>query len=207
MKTKKWKLNCPRCNRVREYSWKHNYEIAKRDKTNCRPCVYEINRLEKRTINKVIKKGKLNAMYGKSVKDIWIEKHGKEKAEEMWKLRYENMNRPGKGIPFKEYVGDKAYQKYYENRHSEAMNRPIEDYKTYRRKVRYWTEKQPIHTLLNYEKRGKTGLDNSYHLDHIIPVSKGYKMGIDPMKIADISNLQFIPAIDNLKKGNKIIDE
>jgi group I intron endonuclease len=30
-------------------------------------------------------KGERNSMYGRSVKDIWIEKHGLEKAEEMWK--------------------------------------------------------------------------------------------------------------------------
>jgi hypothetical protein len=189
---------------VREYNWKHNYEEAQRDKTTCRNCASEINRLEKRTINKVIKKGKLNPMYGKSAKDIWIEKYGKEKAEVMWKLKYENMKRPGKGIPLREYLGEESYNKYYENRFSDAMNRPVDDYKTYNNKVRYWTEKQPLHTLPNYEKRGQTGLDESYHLDHIIPVTKGYEMGIDWMEIADIKNLQFIPAIDNIKKGNKI---
>ncbi len=36
--------------------------------------------------------GSKNPMYGKSLKDIWIEKHGLEKAEEMWIARNKNRN-------------------------------------------------------------------------------------------------------------------
>ena len=34
--------------------------------------------------------GKNNPMYGRSVKDIWIEKYGKEEANKMWENRYKN---------------------------------------------------------------------------------------------------------------------
>jgi len=41
-------------------------------------------------------------------------------------------------------------------------------------------------------------LGERFHVDHIVPLSRGGKHEID--------NLQVIPAIDNLRKGNKIID-
>lgn len=41
-------------------------------------------------------------------------------------------------------------------------------------------------------------LGDRFHVDHIVPLSRGGKH--------EITNLQVIPAIDNLRKGSKIID-
>jgi hypothetical protein len=65
------------------------------------------------------------------------------------------------------------------------------------------TEKQPLHTLKNHKKRGW----KKYHLDHIYPISKGYKEKISPKKIGDIRNLRFIYYKQNIKKGCKITSE
>jgi hypothetical protein len=46
-----------------------------------------------------------------------------------------------------------------------------------------------------------------YHLDHIIPIFHGWVHRIDPEIIGDISNLRFIPALENIKKGSKIEEE
>ena len=54
--------------------------------------------------------------------------------------------------------------------------------------------------LKNHEKRGF----KKYHLDHIYPISEGYKHDIDPKIIAHIDNLRFITRRTNMKKGNTV---
>jgi len=76
--------------------------------------------------------------------------------------------------------------------------------KHYREKVSWLSRKQPLHELENYDKWGREG---GYELDHIYPVSEGYKRGIPEEIISDIRNLQFIPKVDNIKKSNKVMDE
>lgn len=77
----------------------------------------------------------------------------------------------------------------------------IDDKDLYYRLVDSITKKQPIHLLEHSDKRGT----KSYHLDHIYPVSKGFKNKIPPEIIGDISNLRFIPWLDNIKKADKLI--
>jgi len=62
------------------------------------------------------------------------------------------------------------------------------------------TESQPLYILENFDKRGW----KNYHLDHIYPISMGYKEKISPEKIGDIKNLRFIHFEENLKKGSTI---
>ena len=56
-------------------------------------------------------------------------------------------------------------------------------WKAYKKLVWDLTEKQPIHKLPNFDKRGP----HNYHLDHKISVWFGYKNNIDPKIIADVS--------------------
>jgi len=79
----------------------------------------------------------------------------------------------------------------------------ISDFKLYSRIVRKLTEKQPVHLLENFDKRGTVGKEDAYHLDHKIPVKYGFDNNILPYIIADIKNLEMIPAIDNIRKGSK----
>lgn len=72
-------------------------------------------------------------------------------------------------------------------------------YKKYRRKVQYWTDKQAIQQLDNYDKRGRF----SYHLDHKFSVKMGFLESIPPRVISDIRNLEFIPYKENIRKGWK----
>lgn len=59
------------------------------------------------------------------------------------------------------------------------------------------TESQPLYTLTNHEKRHFKG----YHLDHIIPISYGFKNELPADVIGHISNLQFIPYKENMLKS------
>lgn len=79
--------------------------------------------------------------------------------------------------------------------------------KKYYYEVKRITNRQDLESLENYEKRGKARLsqDNSdvYHLDHIIPISEGYKNGISPEVIGDISNLRMLKWKENIGRNKK----
>jgi len=76
-------------------------------------------------------------------------------------------------------------------------------FEIYRNRVDVLTNKQPLHLLENNEKRGRAGVEGAYHLDHIMSVWKGFKNNIEPEKISDMSNLRFIPWLENQKKWYK----
>jgi predicted DNA-binding protein YlxM (UPF0122 family) len=70
----------------------------------------------------------------------------------------------------------------------------------YRREVISLTNKQPINLLKNYEKRGVSGLDGVYHLDHKYSIFEGFENNIKPEIVASLKNLVFIPWRDNVVK-------
>lgn len=78
-----------------------------------------------------------------------------------------------------------------------AKWRPYPEWTAYKKLVIKLTGKQPIDTLENYHLRGWNG----YHLDHKVSIWYGFENGIQAERIAHISNLQFIPAKENRKKG------
>lgn len=65
------------------------------------------------------------------------------------------------------------------------------------------TESQPLYILENFDKRGW----KNYHLDHIYPISMGFKEKISPEKIGNIKNLRFIHFEENIKKGSTITSD
>jgi hypothetical protein len=75
--------------------------------------------------------------------------------------------------------------------------------KLYYNLVRSLTEKQPLHLLDNFLKRGK----QTFHVDHIIPIIYGYNNNIPADEIAHINNLRIISATENLQKSCNLILE
>lgn len=73
----------------------------------------------------------------------------------------------------------------------------------YRGKVWSETNRQDLHLLENIEKRGKSGVDGAYQLDHIKSIKYGFDNGIDPEIIGNITNLRMIPWKQNRQKGYK----
>jgi NUMOD3 motif len=71
------------------------------------------------------------------------------------------------------------------------------EFKKYRRKVYYWTSKNDLTLLENYDKRGKIG----YHLDHKYSIAEGFRNKVPPKIIGSIDNLEFLLYTDNVKKG------
>jgi hypothetical protein len=72
-----------------------------------------------------------------------------------------------------------------------------EDFKKYRRKVYYWSEKNDLSQLSNYSNRSRNG----YHLDHKYSITEGFKNDVPPKVIGNIANLEFLPAKANISKG------
>lgn len=75
--------------------------------------------------------------------------------------------------------------------------------KVYYAKVWVITEDNDLTVLKNHEKRGF----RTYHLDHIFPISFGFKNNIPPEVIGNIDNLRFIHHKKNIDKGNVINEE
>lgn len=70
----------------------------------------------------------------------------------------------------------------------------------------FFTEKQPLFKLKNYKKRCWKG-HNCYELDHIFPISIGYKEKILPHLIGSLMNLRFIEKKENREKSFNLTEE
>ena len=77
------------------------------------------------------------------------------------------------------------------------------DYKKYKNDVMRITNQQRIDELSNYQKRGNSGVEGVYHLDHKYSILEGFKNKISPTIIGGIKNLEFIPWEENIKKRTK----
>ena len=71
----------------------------------------------------------------------------------------------------------------------------------YKREVWKCTYKNNLESLDNYEKRGISGIDGAYQIDHIISINEGWELGIPPEKIGNINNLQMLPWRVNRNKA------
>jgi transposase len=76
----------------------------------------------------------------------------------------------------------------------------LSDFKKYKKKVISVTNKQPISKLLNFDKRGVSGVDGNFHLDHKFSIVEGFIQNISPSIIGNIKNLEFISWEENVKK-------
>lgn len=93
-------------------------------------------------------------------------------------------------------------KKYHNISYNEYLSK-LSEYKKYKNKVISITKKQNINTLINFNKRGVSGIAGAYHLDHKFSILEGFKNKISPEIIGNIVNLEFIPWEENLKKKNK----
>ena len=83
MKRKTYNRTCPECKEVVKHLDKGTYLEGIKHNKICRSCSARRN-MKKLNQNQ---SGKGNPMYGRSVKDVWIEKYGQETADKMWSER------------------------------------------------------------------------------------------------------------------------
>ena len=93
--------------------------------------------------------------------------------------------------------------KRYRNMNYDEYLEQINKYYKYELEVLKITRQQPIKSLSNYDKRGNSGVDGAYHLDHKFSIIEGFKNNVKPEIIGNIKNLEFIPWKENLNKRAK----
>jgi hypothetical protein len=202
---------CPQCNKIINYKRKRSYEKACASQSICRTCIMQNLGKSKKGISQ-------REIYGNNYKDI-IKKRSDslKKVKHTWHQKIAD-NRKLNGT-YK--ISEKTRQKLKDTstfRHTgenhikikkiltdrnityEEYLATLSEYRKYYKKVSYISNRQPLHTLENFEKRGINGKLGAYQLDHIIEVSEGFLNNIEPNVIGDISNLQFIPWEENNKK-------
>ncbi len=85
----------------------------------------------------------------------------------------------------------------------EEYQATLSDWEKYKNEVWRITNQQPLTLLENFDKRGQSGVEGAYQIDHMYSILKGFKNQIPPALIGDIKNLQMLPWLDNLTKGWK----
>lgn len=176
--------------------------------------------VSKRPINRILKeKGLLRKGLSSGIK-IMLTDEQKDKIKKLYLEEYKNSKEIADEIEMNEnfinkYLQNSGFRRNLSNGVSIGLvkrwgNRGYNDYlnslsgfKDYKRKVINITNRQPIDTLLNYDKRGVSGVEGNYHLDHKYSILEGYKNNISPEVIGNIKNLKFIPWEENIKKRTK----
>lgn len=213
--TTKVTVNCLECNeqfkvyqcreKTAKYCSHKCYEVASlgRHSSNLGKQIHSIEERQRRSL---IMKGINNPMFGKCHTELSkMKMSGKRPDVTPWNKGkafpglFKDSDRTGKNNAYVKYIliqENISYEEYLEK---------IPHKRQYYRLVRNITNLQPFSLLENYHKRGKSGIEGAYHLDHIYPISKGFENKIPPEIIGDISNLKFIPWLENAKKSNKLI--
>jgi len=217
---KEYKRNCPKCGRELTYSCKRNLNRAIENNSNCARCKtvsdemrkyfseknkgrkypnYKRRPKEERPVNFVrncpdcgnempyVKEYSYKEANKKNSKcDGCRMKHRIKETGSSWILTQDQINKMAA-----KKAGYDTFEEYIGN---------ISEFKKYKRKVMSITNKQPVQTLENFEKRGKMGVEGAYNIDHIYSIYRGFRDKIEPKVIGDIKNLEMIPWLDNIQK-------
>lgn len=123
---------------------------------------------------------------------------GEEITEEIRRIR---------GHCTKERLGEEGFadrirrtRKTFEQKGLWAPLETLGEYDFYRYEVWKVTNSCPLHTLPHFEKRGRAGVEGAYHLDHKFSILMGFIQGVPADVIGSMSNLEFIPWEDNVRK-------
>lgn len=194
-------------------SWEeiHGQEKAKELRKNQSIRSKELSQTEvgKLTLQKLIKatKDEKNRI---GLYEKWIRKYGVEIANEKYRKYIAELSISLKGVN-KDKCGSEngliksklrklgiTYEEYIDSKSELAK---------YKFLVCLATRQQPIQNLESFDKRGPTGKDGAFHLDHIYPITQGFENKIPPEIIGHICNLRFIPWKENISKGNRLTNE
>jgi|LakMenEpi03Aug12_release.lakeMendotaPanAssembly.Ray.scaffolds.fasta_scaffold279347_2 predicted HTH domain antitoxin len=93
-------------------------------------------------------------------------------------------------------------KRYRDINYSEYL-KIVDDFTKYKNDVMKITRQQPISDLINYNKRGNSGIDGAYHLDHKYSILEGFNNNLPSEIIGNIKNLEFITWEENIKKRTK----
>jgi hypothetical protein len=96
-----------------------------------------------------------------------------------------------------EYIKGKGKRKETRIKHGfQLPDELVDDYILYKRMVWFYTRRQNLKSLIDYDKRGRL----TYHLDHKYSIMEGFIRNIPPYIIGNINNLEMLPYDDNIRK-------
>jgi len=130
-----------------------------------------------------------------------LEKYGDETFRNISKQKQTKLEKYGDENYNNAEIAQEQKRKTMENQGLWIPLSSYTDWELYRYKVRQLTEKQDLSTLENFDKRGFVTEKDAYHVDHIISIYNGFTNNIPIHIIADINNLQMLPALENILKG------
>jgi len=196
--------NCPKCKNEIEYKSKYNCGYAEDEQRLCKSCMH-VGKSQKELYGD--RYDEIIAKRSESLKKVEHTWHNKiaesRKRNGTHKLSDEHKKKISESTIFskrgKEHVRIKTILETQGITYDEYLSK-MDDYSRYKREVMNLTKMVDVSSLENSDKRGKAGVNGAYHLDHKLEISEAYIMGIDPIDVASIDNLQFIPWEENMKK-------
>ena len=197
-KPTKFSKNCPQCNKLQTYTTFKRCKSAIKTNTKCYKCSNGRRITPKKYC---IDCGIQVTKYARAVKRCkpCADKQPKS-AETLMK-----MSASLKGITRtqeqKKRISE-ALKKYHLPLVKERL-KVLPKKQAYYRMVKTVTHVQPFQLLPNYDKRGKSGEQGAYQLDHKYSKAQGFKNNIPPEIIGHICNLEFIPWRQNAIKEGK----
>ncbi len=118
------------------------------------------------------------------------------------KLKQTNLDRYGVEYPLQSQTIQKQKRIKMEDCGKWIPLELLTDFDLYYKRVIYFTNKQSLHTLLNFETRGLAGIEGAHHVDHKVSIKYGFENNIPPYIIGNINNLEMLPWRDNLYKSS-----
>jgi hypothetical protein len=227
----KFERNCPTCTKIITYKSYQGYESGIRYNRSCQKCGCAWNKgLTKETDVRIKKQAEIVSAINKgketwnkgltknehpSLKIIGDKRKGKSHSQESLDKISKASISHWKNKQYRELVIDRVKETYTEERiqlwrdkmENGGYFTPLTEKKEveqYKQLVWYYTRKNDLSKIKNYENRGRLDENkNAYHLDHIYSITDGYLNGVEPEIIGSIHNLRFIPAIDNQVKKTR----
>lgn len=218
---KEYIRNCPKCNEVLTYKSKKTFHFANNKNSICRSCSNSgknnpfYGKKHTQTHIEYMKQISSNENYIESRKTVSEKLKGVPKtklhikklsiASKKW---YQYNDNPMKGKTHSDEVKEllklKSINQWNEYRKTDEYkewldNKP--EYELYYMKVMEITNTNDLSKLKNWSKRNKY---HKYELDHIYPISKGFKNNIPAELIGNVANLRIIPQSENRSKNDKI---
>ena len=177
---------CTSCGKVTEYTNKRSWynATAKLKKTGilrCPPCAGK----EGRDLSTKEIPGRPKGSKNKD--NTKVKEANKDKAKYLKLITNDHIL---KGVATR--LGYETYEEY------EAT---LSDWEKYKNEVMRITNSQPLWLLENHDKRGPSGVEGAYQVDHIYSKYKGFKNGVPASIIGHIDNLVMLPWKENRDKG------
>lgn len=226
MKPKKteWSRNCPECNNILYYGYKHTWKNAKEKNSVCNSCkqLGSKNPFYGKTHTKEHKEYLSNlhmeGTYDEAGKKISeklkgriISQRQREKLSSSLIEYHKNNKNPMTGKTHtkeaRKLISDaskKQWKQYRKTDEYKEWKASKSEYELYYSEVIQITHNNDLSVLKNYSKKN---LYHGYELDHIFPISKGFKLNVPAELIGHIDNLRIIPMEQNRSKKDKLIED